>query len=422
MTSVTTSPARPFDGVLLISFGGPEQPADVIPFLQNVTRGRGVPPERLEAVAEHYHHFGGRSPINDQNRALLAALRAEFDARGLAGLPLFWGNRTWRPFLTDALAEAAAAGARRLAVLVTSAYPSYSGCRQYREDLAEALAEPALEGAAMVFDKIRNYANHPGFVGPVTDAVVEGLTSLPAAAQAASRVVFVTHSVPTAMDAAAGPRGGGYTALHRDVARAVMAGVSRSLPGGPGTQGHDLVYCSRSGPGAQPWLEPDINDHLRALSAAGVAGVVVVPIGFVSDHMEVAYDLDTEAKATASDLGLAFVRTATAGTDPRFVAALAGLVLERAAVLRGEVQQRPALGALGASHDVCPAGCCRNPRGWRPAAAGEPEQDPSAAPAGRLGAVTAPAGQQREAVDARRQEAAPAGQQAARSARPGTGR
>jgi protoporphyrin/coproporphyrin ferrochelatase len=377
MTVVTTSSARPFDGVLLLSFGGPEHPDDVIPFLQNVTRGRGVPPERLEAVAEHYHHFGGRSPINDQNRALLAALRAELDARGLAALPLYWGNRNWRPFVADALAEAAAGGARRLAVLVTSAYPSYSGCRQYREDLAEALAAPALAGVTLELDKIRHYANHPGFVEPVVDAVVAGITALPDGGRGGGRVVFVTHSVPTAMDAAAGPDGGAYTALHEDVVRVVMDRVARRLPGHPAATGPDLVYCSRSGPPAQPWLEPDVNDHLRALHAARVPGVVVVPVGFVSDHMEVGYDLDTEAKATAAELGLAFVRAATVGTDPRFVAALVDLVVERAAVLRGETPQRPACGALGPGHDVCPAGCCRNLRGWRPTVAGEPEPEPA---------------------------------------------
>jgi ferrochelatase len=378
---VTTNAAQPFDGVLLLSFGGPEHPSDVIGFLQNVTRGRGIPPERLEQVAEHYHHFGGRSPINDQNRALLAALRTEFDRRGLADLPLYWGNRNWHPYLTDALALAAADGARRLAVIVTSAYPSYSGCRQYREDLAVALAEvaarPRVEAAPQV-EKIRHYADHPGFVEPVVDGVLAGLDELPEAARAGARLVFVTHSVPTVMDAAAGPDGGAYTARHRDVVEVVVEQVGQRLGSRPEW---DLVYCSRSGPASQPWLEPDVNDHLRALHGQGVTGVAVVPIGFVSDHMEVVYDLDTEARATAAELGLPFVRTATVGADPRFVAGLADLVLERAAALRGEQPVRPALGTLGASHDVCPAGCCRNLRGWRPAAAGAPEPAEAAAAA-----------------------------------------
>jgi len=373
MTGVTTPGPEPFDGVLLLSFGGPEQPDDVIPFLQNVTRGRGIPPERLAEVAEHYHHFGGRSPINDQNRALLAALRAELDARGLAGLPLYWGNRNWHPYLASALADAVRDGVRRLAVLVTSAYPSYSGCRQYREDLAVAAADPLVAGADLTFDKIRHYANHPGFVIPVADGVVAGLAELPEPARAGARVVFVTHSVPVAMDDASGPGGGAYGALHRDVAAAVIGEVARRLGREPAW---DLVFCSRSGPPGQPWQEPDVNDHLRALHAEGVPGVAVVPLGFVSDHMEVVFDLDTEALATARELGLPFVRTATVGTDPRFVAALVDLVLERAATLRGERPTRPALGALGPSHDVCPAGCCRNLRGPRPAlaeAAGAPE-------------------------------------------------
>ena len=373
MAAVTTPSPEPFDGVLLLSFGGPEQPDDVIPFLQNVTKGRGIPVERLQAVAEHYHHFGGRSPINDQNRALLAALRAELAGRGLADLPLYWGNRNWDPYVADALAQAVADGARRLAVLVTSAYPSFSGCRQYREDLADALDSPALAGTDLALDKIRHYFNHPGFVAPVADGVVAALQGLPAPVRDGARVVFVTHAVPTAMDDASGPAGGAYTATHRDVARAVVEEVGRRVP----VPGWDLVFCSRSGPPSQPWSEPDVNDHLRAVHAEGVPGVVVVPVGFVSDHMEVVYDLDTEARETAAELGLPFVRTPTVGTDPRFVAALVDLVLERAAAVRGESPSRPALGSLGSSHDVCPAGCCRNLRAWRPAAAGEPESPPA---------------------------------------------
>jgi ferrochelatase len=361
--------ADPFDGVLLVSFGGPEQPADVLPFLENVTRGRGIPRERLEAVAEHYLHFGGRSPINDQNRALLAALRAELDARGL-DVPLHWGNRNWDPYLVDALRTAADTGARRLCVVLTSAYSSYSSCRQYREDLAAAQLElAAAEDGPQPpeVDKIRHYYNHPGFVAASADALVAALDTLPDAARAGARVVFVTHSVPTAMNEASGPDGGAYVAQHEDVSATVAAAAAERV-GRP--LEWDLVYCSRSGPPSQPWLEPDVNDHLRALHAAGVPGVVVVPVGFVSDHMEVKFDLDTEARETAEDLGLPFARAATVGTDPRFVAALVDLVLERAAELRGESPARPATGALGPSHAVCPAGCCRNLRGERPAACG----------------------------------------------------
>ena len=373
---MTTADPSPYDAVLLLSFGGPEQPDDVIPFLENVTRGRGIPRERLTSVAEHYLHFDGRSPINDQNRGLLAALRAELDRRRATGLTLHWGNRNWAPFLIDALREAHATGVRRLAVLVTSAYSSYSGCRQYREDLAEALLALAAEGVVLEVDKIRHYYNHPGFVLPMVESVLAGVAQLPEGAQGGARIVFVTHSVPVAMNAVSGPGGGGYLAQHQDVGREIAARVAQAL-GRPAEW--DLVYCSRSGPPGQPWLEPDVNDHLRGLHEAGVPGVVLVPVGFVSDHMEVVYDLDTEARQTAAELGLPFVRVPTVGDDPRFVAALVDLVMERAAAERGENPMRPSLGQLGASHDVCPAGCCRNLRADRPAACGS---DAAAVPAG----------------------------------------
>jgi ferrochelatase len=356
-------PAAPYDAVLLLSFGGPEGPADVMPFLRNVTRGRGVPDERLAAVAEHYHGFGGRSPINDQNRALLAALRQELAGRG-AHLPVHWGNRNWAPFVTDALRAAHEDGARRVLTVVTSAFPSYSGCRQYREDLAGALGELAAEGRSLELDKVRHYGNHPGFVEPVTDAVVEAARRVPAG----SPVVFVTHSVPVAMAESAGPEGGAYVDAQLDTCRVVVARAGDELGR---ALDWALVYCSRSGPPSQPWLEPDVNDHLTALAAAGAPGVVVVPVGFVSDHMEVVHDLDTEAAATAERLGLPFARAATAGTAPAFVAGLADLVLERAAAVRGERPDRPALGEHGPWHDVCPVGCCPNLRAPdRPAACG----------------------------------------------------
>lgn len=361
-----TADVTPYDAVLLLSFGGPEGPADVMPFLENVTRGRGIPRERLEAVAEHYLHFGGRSPINDQNRALLAALRTELDGRGV-GTPLIWGNRNWAPYLVDALRDAHEAGVRRVVTVVTSAYSSYSGCRQYREDLAAAVTTLAAEGRLVEVDKVRHYYNHPGFVAPVVDAVRDGLAALPEAARARPRVVFVTHSVPTAMNEVSGEGSavgaGAYVRQHLDVAATVMA----ELGAGPGW---DLAYCSRSGPPSQPWLEPDVNDHLEALAADGVTGVVVVPVGFVSDHMEVVFDLDTEAAETAGRLGLGFVRVPTVGTDPRFVSGLVDLVTERAALARGEAPGQPVTGALGPSHAVCPVGCCRNLRAERPAACG----------------------------------------------------
>jgi ferrochelatase len=349
----------PYDGILLLSFGGPQGPDDVLPFLRNVTRGRGIPDERLAAVAVHYQRFGGRSPINDQNRALVAALRGELSRRGV-DLPVFWGNRNWHPLLVDALRQARDAGCRRLLTLVTSAYSSYSGCRQYREDLADALTELAAEGVVPAVDKARTYFNHPGFVEPVVDAVRTGLASLPAG----THVLFVTHSLPEASAASSGPHGGAYQVEHRDLAATVAARV------GLGDGGWGLAFCSRSGPPHQPWLGPDVNDRVVELGREGAAAVLVVPIGFVSDHLEVAYDLDVEARDTAGRVGLPFARAATPGTDSRFVAGLVDLLGERAAAERGEDPPRPAVGGLPAGHDVCPAGCCPNPRQARPAACG----------------------------------------------------
>jgi ferrochelatase len=364
---------EPYDAVLLLSFGGPEGPDDVLPFLENVTRGRGVPRERLTEVAQHYRKFGGRSPINDQNRALLAALRAELTGRGVT-TPVVWGNRNWSPYVADALREAHDGGARRVLAVVTSAYPSYSGCRQYREDLAAALGELAAEGRRLDVDKVRHYGDHPGFVAPNADAVDAALTDLERVTGEFGHVVFVTHSIPVAMDETAGPSGHGYTAMHRDVCEVVAARLSERRGR---TVGWDLVYCSRSGPPQQRWLEPDVNHHLEDLSARGVPGVVVAPVGFVSDHMEVVFDLDTEALATAEKLELPFRRAATPGTDPRFVAGLADLLLERAATERGESPDRPATGRLGPWHDVCPAGCCPNLRAEKPAVAGADAEMPA---------------------------------------------
>jgi ferrochelatase len=348
----------PYDGVLLQSFGGPEHPEEVMPFLENVTRGRQIPRERLLSVAEHYNDFGGRSPINDQNRALLAALRTELDA-GASGVPLVWGNRNWRPYLIDALREAHQGGLRRLVTIVTSAYSSYSGCRQYREDLAAALTTLAGEGRELVVDKIRHYYNHPGFAEATVDAVVEAFGTLGEDAALAPRIVFVTHSIPVAMDARSGPTGHAYTAQHLDLARTVVDGASRRLGRAPGW---DLVYCSRSGSPAQPWLEPDICDYLIDQARVGITGVVVSPIGFVSDHMEVIYDLDTEAASFADRLGLGFARAATVGTHPRFVSALVGLLAERAAQARGETVPMVTTGRLGPMPAVCADGCCTSGR------------------------------------------------------------
>ncbi len=363
--TVTAAHLAPYDAVLLLSFGGPERPDDVMPFLRNVTAGRGVPDERLAQVAEHYHRFGGRSPINGQNRALVVALRAELAARGV-DLPVLWGNRNWAPYVTDTLREAHQAGHRRVLVVTTSAYSSYSSCRQYREDLAGALLTLAGEGRLLDVDKVRPYFNHPGFVEPNARAATTALRSLPQG----SHLVFVTHSVPVAMDDASGPGGhldSAYSGQHRDVAAVVAASVSRQV----GRKvPWELVYCSRSGPPSQAWLEPDVGDHLRALHAAGAPGAAVCPIGFVSDHLEVVYDLDTEAADVAAELGLPFARAVTAGTDPAFVAGLVDLAAERAAQARGDQPDRPSAGRRGPAPAVCPVGCCRNLRVDRPAACG----------------------------------------------------
>jgi ferrochelatase len=365
-----TSPLEPYDGILLLSFGGPETPEEVMPFLRTVTAGRGIPDERLAEVAEHYHHFGGRSPINDQNRALLAALRAELDRREIS-TPLVWGNRNFDPFVTDALREAHGAGMRRLVTIVTSAYSSYSSCRQYRENLAAAVGVLAEEGLALEVDKIRPYANHPGFARASSRLVTEAVRSLGPADDAGTRLVFVTHSVPDAMDDTSGPgdgEGNAYRRQHLDLAAAITGEVNATL--GRGVE-HDLVYCSRSGPPTQPWLEPDVNDHLRALAAEGVTSVVLAPIGFVSDHMEVRFDLDTEAAETAAEVGLRMVRVPTVGTDAEFVSGLVDLLLERAAQARGEDVPTPAWPGPMALPAVCPAGCCPNLRVARPALCGQ---------------------------------------------------
>jgi ferrochelatase len=352
---VSPTDVSPYDALLLVSFGGPERPEDVVPFLENVTRGRGIPRERLEEVGEHYYLFGGRSPINDLNRALLDAIRADLGDHGI-DLPVYWGNRNWDPYLTDAVARMKADGITRVACFTTSAYSSYSSCRQYRENLADAVA--GVEGAP-VLDKLRLYFNHPGFLEPVVDAVADAV-----ARREGARLVFVTHSVPDGMNAGSGPVGGAYLAQHLDaaayVARRVAEVVGRTHP-------HDLVFCSRSGPPQMPWLEPDVNDHLEKLAGEGTRSVVLVPIGFVSDHMEVVYDLDTEALATAERLGLDAVRVATSGTDARFVAMVRDLLVERAAVERGEAAGRAAVGGWPACWDRCAADCCPNARADRPA-------------------------------------------------------
>ncbi|WP_435973609.1 ferrochelatase [Streptomyces sp. Qhu_M48] len=361
----------PYDALLLLSFGGPEGPEDVVPFLENVTRGRGIPKERLREVGQHYFLFGGVSPINDQNRALLEALRTDFAGAGLR-LPVYWGNRNWAPYLTDTLREMITDGRRHIAVLTTSAYASYSGCRQYRENLADALATLEAEGLPLPrVDKLRHYFNHPGFVEPMVEGVLASLAALDPAVRDGAHLAFTTHSIPDSAADSSGPvtehgDGGAYVRQHLDVARMIADAVREAT----GTDHPwQLVYQSRSGAPHIPWLEPDICDHLETLHGAGAPAVVMVPIGFVSDHMEVLYDLDTEATAKAAELDLPVRRSATVGSDPRFAAAVRELVLERATTERGARAERCALGALGPSHDLCPIGCCPA-RAERPAAAG----------------------------------------------------
>jgi ferrochelatase len=361
-----------YDAILLAGFGGPEGQDDVIPFLRNVTRGRGIPEERLEEVAHHYRHFGGVSPINDQNRELKAALEAELAGREI-DLPVLWGNRNWDPYLKDALSEANERGLRRIIAIATSAYSSYSSCRQYREDFAAALEETGLEGVIEI-DKVRQFFDHPGFVEPFIEGVRDGLAEierkLPGIDPAREvEILFTTHSIPSVDAAKSGPaergfgEGGAYAAQHLAVAEVVAQAAT------DGVVEWQLVYQSRSGPPSMPWLEPDINDAIATLPAKGIRAVIIVPLGFVSDHMEVLWDLDNEAMETSEQHGLVAVRVPTPGTHQAYVKGLVDLVLERRDGI--PVDQRPAVTSLGPWYDVCRPGCCENARlGFKPAAAG----------------------------------------------------
>ncbi|MCW2545183.1 MAG: ferrochelatase [Frankiales bacterium] len=333
-----TDTATDADCLLLVGFGGPEGPDDVLPFLENVTRGRGVPAERLQEVAGHYlEHFGGVSPINQQCRDLKAALE-----QALPELPVYWGNRNWHPFLDEALEQMTRDGRQHALALVTSAFPSYSGCRQYQEDIERALRT---DGPRV--SKLRHFYSEPGFLDTMRRNIAEAAAGL-----RDPRLVFTAHSIPTSLAATSGPDGNAYT----DTLRTASASVA-------GEREWDLVFQSRSGPPQVPWLEPDVCDHLRSLHAEGVTEVVLVPIGFVSDHVEVGYDLDVQAAAVAEELGMSVSRAKTVGTDPAFVQALADLVRER---LRSQVELADHGGI--ATHDRCPAHCCprplaRSPRG-----------------------------------------------------------
>jgi ferrochelatase len=335
-----------FDALLVLSFGGPEGPQDVRPFLENVTRGRNVPPERLDEVEEHYRHFGGVSPLNARNRELVAAVRERLD------LPVYVGNRNWHPLVPDTVAQMARDGVRRALVFATSAYGGYSACRQYHEDIARA--RPAVGDDAPELVKLRHFFDHPLFVAANADAVRAATATLPAPVRDRARLVFTAHSVPTVADANAGvPAEGGHR-YSRQVA-AAAAHVAAAV----GAASHDVVWQSRSGPPQVPWLEPDIVDHVDALHAEGVPAVVVAPVGFVSDHVEVVWDLDTEARERAEKHGMAFARAATAGPDPRF----AELVVELVDEHRYGRTARALGGAASAGSTVngvpCAVDCCR---------------------------------------------------------------
>ena len=319
------SPA--YDALLLVSFGGPERHEDVIPFLENVLRGRRVPRERMLKVAEHYYLFDGKTPINAQNRALIAALEREFAERG-PRLPIYWGNRNWHPLLPDTLRQMEADGVKRALAFVTSAFSSYSGCRQYRENIEQALRPSPLR-----IDKLRVFYNHPGFIEAMVECCQKALRMLPQ-----PHLIFTAHSIPLS-----------FAETSRYVEQ--LEETCRLVAGQLGRAGSRLVYQSRSGPPAQPWLEPDIGDYLKQVESG--AEVVIAPIGFLSDHMEVVYDLDTEVRQICERRGIRMARAATVGVHPKFVSMIRDLILERT-----EGAPRLALGNRGPSHDVCPEDCC----------------------------------------------------------------
>ncbi len=333
-----------YDAILVVGFGGPEGPDDVMPFLENVLRGRSVPRERMLEVAEHYQHFSGVSPINQQVRDLLAVLQPELTAHGV-DLPVYWGNRNWHPLLTDTMQQMVDDGVQRALAVVLAAYSSYSSCRQYREDIQRS--QQAVGPHAPQVDKVRTFYNHPDFVAANASCVAAALNQLPAAARETARIAFTAHSIPQSMADQSD-----YVKQLSEACRLVAqsCGVDQSR--------WDLVYQSRSGRPGDPWLEPDILDHLRALKSAGVEQVIIHPIGFLSDHMEVLFDLDEEARQVASEIGLGMIRSATVGTDPRFVSMLRKLIQERLA----EDTPREAVGVFGPNHDVCPLDCCPAPQ------------------------------------------------------------
>ncbi len=330
---------EPYDAILFVSFGGPEGMQDVMPFLENVLRGKNVPEARMREVAHHYELFNGVSPINSQNRALIEELEKLLAQEG-PQLPIYWGNRNWHPMLADALRQMKADGIKRALAFMTSAYSSYSGCRQYRENIVQAQREACAED--LHIDKLRVFYNHPLFVEANADCLRRALDKIPAERRARACVAFTAHSIPLSMSANCD-----YEIQLKETCR-LVAEASQ-------VENWQLVYQSRSGLPTQAWLEPDICDHLRKLKATGAQDAVIAPIGFISDHMEVLYDLDTEARQLCEEINLNVVRAETAGTHPKFVRMIRELILERIAP---ETTPRRASGARGANHDVCPANCC----------------------------------------------------------------
>ena len=349
-----------YDALLVVSFGGPESTEDVIPFLENVLRGRNVPRERLLAVAEHYYHFGGKSPINQQTRELISAIERELAEHG-PKLPVYWGNRNWHPLLPDTLRQMRADGVQQALAFVTSAYSSYSGCRQYREDIARAQGEVgagtadgapqgSLQGPPQL-DKLRAFFNHPGFIEATVSRLSDALAELPPDARQNVQVVYIAHSIPTSMANTCD-----YVRQLEEVRKLVSAklGISKDA----------LVYQSRSGAPGQPWLEPDILDYLREVKAGEVkarnlaTAVVLAPISFISDHMEVLYDLDIEARQLCDSLQLPMTRARTVGVHPAFIGMIRELILERL----NPGTERRALGSLGARQYVCAEDCCPAPQ------------------------------------------------------------
>ncbi len=327
-----------YDALLIVSFGGPEGPGDVDSFIDNVFRGLRVTRDTKAHIAKRYEHVGGVSPINAHTRAFIKALQLELDAHGPA-LPIYWGNRNWHPLLSHTITQMAHAGVKRALAFVTSTFSSYSGCRRYREDLYEAVQGVA---DAPRFDKLRVPFNHPGFIEAMAARVGEALETLPAEQRQGALVLFTAHSLPLSM-----ARGCQY-----EVQLAASCGLVADALELPRSR---LVYQSNNASyGREPWLGPDIRDALREAKAQGVEAVVVAPIGFVCDHMEVIIDLDVEAAAVASELGLTMARAATVGTHPAYVAMVRELIVER---LTPHAPRR-ALGPLGPSHDRCPADCC----------------------------------------------------------------